>query len=468
MATDDVFTPSKTPPSPQSSSASTSPPRQPLSSPQISAAPTSLSLSPSSVISAAPATIIIRDRSPTHRVSPSRQTPPLQQPPPPAPPQSTPPTTKKSSFSISSILGEDENSNDRKRSERRRDIEGSDKGLYEKSKKLDDDDDDDDCRREAVVTSISDLYHRFQMYSDQARLGQGLASRAANFGLWYPWYPGIIAPPHGDGHPPQLPPRFQASSPKAPPSPLSSGGASPDVLSYQSHHHSSQQQQHQQQQHHSHSFPQHHQLHPDFIDDRAVSPSRKRKVSDGYDSADDDDNDNDSRGGKDDSNTCKDDSDDEERRKQRKKKTRTVFSRSQVFQLESTFDMKRYLSSSERAGLAATLHLTETQVKIWFQNRRNKWKRQLAAEMEAANLSQRTSHRMVRVPVLYHENAYPPPPPHTRPDQLHAGPSPPLNPSLPSSLPSPLPSTLSSSLSSLCYPHPYPHLSTLRSLHGAV
>ncbi|CAL1530974.1 unnamed protein product, partial [Lymnaea stagnalis] len=71
----------------------------------------------------------------------------------------------------------------------------------------------------------------------------------------------------------------------------------------------------------------------------------------------------------------------------RKKKTRTVFSRSQVFQLESTFDMKRYLSSSERAGLAATLHLTETQVKIWFQNRRNKWKRQLAAEMEAANLS---------------------------------------------------------------------------------
>uniref|UniRef100_G3U5F0 H6 family homeobox 3 n=1 Tax=Loxodonta africana TaxID=9785 RepID=G3U5F0_LOXAF len=88
----------------------------------------------------------------------------------------------------------------------------------------------------------------------------------------------------------------------------------------------------------------------------------------------------------------------------RKKKTRTVFSRSQVFQLESTFDMKRYLSSSERAGLAASLHLTETQVKIWFQNRRNKWKRQLAAELEAANLSHAAAQRIVRVPILYHEN----------------------------------------------------------------
>lgn len=53
----------------------------------------------------------------------------------------------------------------------------------------------------------------------------------------------------------------------------------------------------------------------------------------------------------------------------RKKKTRTVFTRAQVFRLESTFDMKRYLSSSERAGLASSLQLSETQVKIWFQNR---------------------------------------------------------------------------------------------------
>ncbi|KAG9275651.1 homeobox protein HMX1 [Astyanax mexicanus] len=96
----------------------------------------------------------------------------------------------------------------------------------------------------------------------------------------------------------------------------------------------------------------------------------------------------------------------------RRKKTRTVFSRSQVFQLESTFDAKRYLSSSERAGLAASLRLTETQVKIWFQNRRNKWKRQLHADLEAAAAAAAAaSHapqRVVRVPVLYRES-YPAP-----------------------------------------------------------
>jgi len=70
----------------------------------------------------------------------------------------------------------------------------------------------------------------------------------------------------------------------------------------------------------------------------------------------------------------------------RKKKTRTVFSRSQIFQLESTFEMKRYLSSSERATLASNLNLTETQIKIWFQNRRNKWKRQIATDADGIGI----------------------------------------------------------------------------------
>ena len=98
------------------------------------------------------------------------------------------------------------------------------------------------------------------------------------------------------------------------------------------------------------------------------------------------------------------DKDDGDMNERRKKKTRTVFSRSQVFELESTFDRKRYLSSSERAGLATSLHLTETQVKMWFQNRRNKWKKQMAAKLEAANMAHAAKlqgQRMVRVPILY-------------------------------------------------------------------
>ncbi|XP_042885134.1 homeobox protein HMX3-like [Penaeus japonicus] len=114
----------------------------------------------------------------------------------------------------------------------------------------------------------------------------------------------------------------------------------------------------------------------------------------------------------------------DEDRKRRKKKTRTVFSRSQVFQLESTFDMKRYLSSSERAGLAASLHLTETQVKIWFQNRRNKWKRQLAAELEAANMAH-AAQRLVRVPILYHDGST------SGVEAAHTPPAPPPTSSLP-------------------------------------
>ncbi|XP_063315946.1 homeobox protein Nkx-3.2 [Pelobates fuscus] len=70
--------------------------------------------------------------------------------------------------------------------------------------------------------------------------------------------------------------------------------------------------------------------------------------------------------------------------KQRKKRSRAAFSHAQVFELERRFNHQRYLSGPERADLAASLKLTETQVKIWFQNRRYKTKRrQMAAELLA-------------------------------------------------------------------------------------
>ncbi|KJH47524.1 homeobox domain protein [Dictyocaulus viviparus] len=59
----------------------------------------------------------------------------------------------------------------------------------------------------------------------------------------------------------------------------------------------------------------------------------------------------------------------------KKKKARTTFSGRQIFELEKQFDTKKYLSSTERTELAKKLHVTETQVKIWFQNRRTKWKK---------------------------------------------------------------------------------------------
>lgn len=91
-----------------------------------------------------------------------------------------------------------------------------------------------------------------------------------------------------------------------------------------------------------------------------------------------------------------------------KKKTRTIFSKRQIFQLESTFDMKRYLSSAERACLASSLQLTETQVKIWFQNRRNKLKRQISTEMDGAVSDFSDSGKAValgQLPALYKENS---------------------------------------------------------------
>jgi hypothetical protein len=72
--------------------------------------------------------------------------------------------------------------------------------------------------------------------------------------------------------------------------------------------------------------------------------------------------------------------------KPKKKRSRAAFSHAQVLELERRFNYQRYLSGPERADLAAALKLTETQVKIWFQNRRYKTKRkQLSQQMTSSN-----------------------------------------------------------------------------------
>ncbi|KAK7934154.1 hypothetical protein WMY93_005050 [Mugilogobius chulae] len=82
-----------------------------------------------------------------------------------------------------------------------------------------------------------------------------------------------------------------------------------------------------------------------------------------------------------------------------RRKPRVLFSQLQVSELERRFRQQRYLSATEREQLAHTLKLTSTQVKIWFQNRRYKCKRQRQDQsLELVSFS--GAPRKVAVPVL--------------------------------------------------------------------
>ncbi|XP_065126123.1 homeobox protein Nkx-2.5 [Paramisgurnus dabryanus] len=91
--------------------------------------------------------------------------------------------------------------------------------------------------------------------------------------------------------------------------------------------------------------------------------------------------------------------DDPDRPKQRKRrKPRVLFSQAQVYELERRFKQQKYLSAPERDHLANVLKLTSTQVKIWFQNRRYKCKRQRQDQtLEMVGIA---PPRRISVPVL--------------------------------------------------------------------
>ncbi|ESN95269.1 hypothetical protein HELRODRAFT_86957 [Helobdella robusta] len=55
--------------------------------------------------------------------------------------------------------------------------------------------------------------------------------------------------------------------------------------------------------------------------------------------------------------------------------SRPTFTGNQIFALEKVFEQTKYLAGNERTNLALSLGMSENQVKIWFQNRRTKWRK---------------------------------------------------------------------------------------------
>nr|XP_006811402.1 PREDICTED: homeobox protein Hox-B3-like [Saccoglossus kowalevskii] len=68
----------------------------------------------------------------------------------------------------------------------------------------------------------------------------------------------------------------------------------------------------------------------------------------------------------------------------KKKRPRTAFSKAQISKLEEEFTVHKYLTVAKRQELSEYLKLTENQIKIWFQNRRTKWKRDFTNDLDIA------------------------------------------------------------------------------------
>ena len=72
-------------------------------------------------------------------------------------------------------------------------------------------------------------------------------------------------------------------------------------------------------------------------------------------------------------------------RRPRRPWTRAVFSNLQRKGLEKRFQVQKYLTKADRHQLASMLGLSDNQVKVWFQNRRMKWRQEARESVTSSN-----------------------------------------------------------------------------------